>query len=142
MIRLPRAIAAEIGGFAEQAYPEECCGLLVGRDLESDAIAVTRAVASANVAESDRRHSFEVDPQVRFHLMRALEGTNQRIVGHYHSHPDHAPVPSAHDLARAFEPDLAWLIVGVAAGHAGPCAAFRLAPDGSAFRPESLEIGG
>lgn len=140
MIRLPRAIARELRESAEGAYPEECCGLLVGRPGVSGLVAVTRAVPSANVAEGDRRHAFEVDPRVRFQTMRAVEGTEERIVGHYHSHPDHEPHPSGHDLARAFEPDLAWLIIGVTAGRADRYAAFRLRSDGMAFRDEPLEI--
>lgn len=133
MIRLVAAAAADIRAAAEAAYPEECCGLVVGHrppatDAEAAAVAiVVRAVASRNVAAAGRRRDrFEVDPQLRFTLMRALAGTPLAIVGHYHSHPDQPAVPSAHDRAMAFEPALVWLIAAVAARPGGGPPAGRL----------------
>jgi len=115
---------------AEKAYPRECCGLLAGTDAPSGDVVVSRVAASGNVAAGGRADRFEVDPKVRFDLMRELgeigggddpgAASGERIVGHYHSHPDHLPEPSAHDLDMAFEPDLLWLIVAVADGRAGP----------------------
>jgi proteasome lid subunit RPN8/RPN11 len=46
--------------------------------------------------------------------MRALRGGPRRLVGHFHSHPGHPPVPSETDRRSAHEPDLVWVIVGLA----------------------------
>ncbi|MFO1129167.1 MAG: M67 family metallopeptidase [Rhodospirillales bacterium] len=135
MILLPEALRRQLQREAEAAYPEECCGLLVGQ-RRMDAIVITRAVASNNIAVGRRHDRFEVDPQVRFRLSRELAGTAQAIVGHYHSHPDHPPEPSATDRALAFEPDLVWVIVGVGRGpgaerpRAGPVRGFRIDASG------------
>jgi proteasome lid subunit RPN8/RPN11 len=128
MIVVGAAHLAAIRAHAERAFPEECCGLLVGNADADGAVLVSAVVPGANLS-SDRRLGFEVDPQLRFDLMRRLRGSDQRIVGHYHSHPDGPAEPSATDRARAIEPALVWLIVAVADGRAGPIAAFRPAAD-------------
>ena len=122
MIVLDAQLLKRIEDAAEAAYPDECCGLLVGRGEApgppGGALVVTRVEASPNVAAGGTRDQFEVDPQVRFDLMRALAGGDERIVGHYHSHPDHPPRPSERDLEMALEPDLVWLITAVERGRA------------------------
>ncbi len=114
MILLPAMVRAQLEREAEATYPEECCGLLVGRRDADGSTAIERAVASPNVAIGRQRDRFEVDPRVRFALSRELVGTSSAIIGHYHSHPDRQARPSATDRALAFEPDLVWLIVAVA----------------------------
>lgn len=117
VVVIPGPLLDQMEKAAEQAYPEESCGLLIGRDDGDAGLTVTRVAASPNVAEGRQRDSFEVDPKLRFDLMRALEGGPDRIIGHYHSHPNHPARPSARDAAMAFEPDLVWVIVSVTDGH-------------------------
>lgn len=138
---VPRAVLAAVERAAETAYPEEACGLLAGRRDTDGRLVVTGFRPSANVAPTDRRETFEVDPAVRFALMREIEGTGAEIVGHYHSHPDHPPEPSAQDLEHAYEPELVWLITTVAAGKAGSTRAFAVAPDGSCFIALEIALG-
>jgi proteasome lid subunit RPN8/RPN11 len=128
MIVLPTTLLRRIAMSAQEAYPEECCGLLIGFRDADGGVRVTEIAEAANVTPPPRRDSFEVDPAVRFAMMRRLRGTTQDIVGHYHSHPDGPARPSAHDAASAYEPELFWLIVAVAAGRAGEAAAFRYDP--------------
>ncbi len=137
-IVMPKSLLAIIERAAEKAYPEESCGLLAGHADETGCVVVTRVRPSANVADGDRRAAFEVDPAIRFALMRELEGTGDRIVGHYHSHPDRAPEPSARDLAMVFEPDFVWLIVQVANGRAQASRAFAVDSDGPRFYPVTI----
>ena len=124
---------------AEAAYPKECCGLLVGTDFSNGTIIVTRVVESDNVNPTGAKDKFEVDPQLRFNLMRELgeigdktQGA-ERIIGHYHSHPDHPAVPSSHDLACAFEPALVWIIIGLDGGTVQAVAAHKLRDDEADF---------
>lgn len=125
-------ILGRIAMAAEGAYPEECCGLLVGRRTEA-AVQIDEAAASTNIA-GERRRRFEVDPTLRLSLMRTLRGTGRDIVGHYHSHPDGPDEPSAQDAAMAFEPDLIWLVVAVLRGRATAPGAFRFDADAGVFR--------
>jgi proteasome lid subunit RPN8/RPN11 len=109
---------------AAAAYPHECCGLLVG---EGEAeITVCEIVPTANVADDPRR-TFRIDPQVQFDLLRKLRNSTAgwRIIGHYHSHPDGAAIPSSHDLAMAYDPEAIWIVVAATADDASAPKAFR-----------------
>ncbi|MBL6928219.1 MAG: M67 family metallopeptidase [Rhodospirillales bacterium] len=130
MILLPPALLQIIVDAAEAAYPEECCGLLVGHGEGRGDLTVTGVEPSPNMAGGKR---FEVSAQLRFDVMRALEGGPMRIVGHYHSHPDHAAAPSPRDLEMAWEPDLVWLITSVMDGRAAQTTAHIPLSDGSGF---------
>jgi len=148
MIFMTDTQLAEVSGFAEAAYPLECCGLLAGSDhsgteAETETgpdVRVTRVVPSDNLTQSDARDSFEVDPKVRFELMRALENSDERIIGHYHSHPDHPAEPSETDLSMVYEPEFYWLIASVSDHKTGEIRAFLPTPDASAFSPVSIQI--
>lgn len=96
---------------AASAFPEECCGLLVG-ESEGDDLVVARIVAAANVANQPHR-CFEVDPATLLKAYRCARAEGQVVIGHYHSHPGGIAVPSAYDLARAFAEGEVWLIVPV-----------------------------
>lgn len=137
MIRIPPRFFRQITLAAEAAYPEECCGLLAGRDQRGGGVIVTRAVAGGNVATGPSER-FEVDPKVRFDLMREIDGGPERIIGHYHSHPDHPASPSERDLDMAFEPELLWLIIAVENGVAAGVHAWRL--DGKTKTTHEIEI--
>lgn len=138
MIFIGDDILKTVVAAAERAYPEECCGLLIGRGTPAGAIKIARAVSSPNVATIGKPRQFEIDPKVRFGLMRTLRCGPDTIVGHYHSHPDHPARPSPSDVAAAFEPDLVWLITAVAAGRAETTAAFRI--DGGRITPIDLVV--
>lgn len=120
---------------AEAAYPAECCGLLVGRG--GQALHVTQVVPAVNLLAHlpDR---FEIDPKRQFEIMRSLRNSPDRIIGHYHSHPDHPAEPSPRDLAMAHDPDMVWLITSVVSGQATHTTAHRLTPDATRFRPVAL----
>ena len=83
----------------------EICGLLFGsRDR------IDRAIATDNVAERPQ-DSFEIDPRALFAALRAERAGGDKLIGHYHSHPNGAAEPSPRDLAAA-EPGKLWLILG------------------------------
>lgn len=144
MIHLNLSHLKTINDCAEAAYPFESCGLLAGTRNKDGVMQVTRVVTSPNIADQDSaqnlRDRFEVDPKVRFDLMRELQGSDQEIIGHYHSHPEHAAKPSKRDIDMAFEPDLVWLITAVVAGHAGRTRAWRLNRETQAATPVDMVI--
>lgn len=138
MILLPRPLLKQIVDAAERAYPDECCGLLVGYAEPPQDLVVTRVEISPNIAEENAAERFEISPKLRLQVMRALEGGPERIIGHFHSHPDHAAQPSPRDLERAWEPDLVWLIVAVLDGQAVHTTAHVLDGEGRQFREITL----
>lgn len=114
------------------AYPEECCGLMIGRS-DGGHFHVTRIQPSPNVTSGDPRRDFEVDPGVRIRVERELRGGAEAIIGHYHSHPNGPAAPSGRDLAQAYEPHLLWLIMAVTPDGVSDTAAYRLSPAGGGF---------
>ena len=78
---------------------------------------MSRIVPADNVARERQRDRFEIDPKVRIDTERAVRGTGEAVVGHYHSHPDHPAAPSATDANMVYEPDLIWVIVSVDRGN-------------------------
>jgi proteasome lid subunit RPN8/RPN11 len=119
---LSAAQEAALKRAAETAAPAECCGLLVGHGREL--VTVTEIVAAANLAE-DPRSRFMVDPQVQFDVLRRVRGTEDRIIGHYHSHPNGNATLSARDIALADDPDAVWVVIALdIRGKAGTPAAY------------------
>ena len=141
-VRLSSAQLRAIERAAEAAYPEEACGLLVGRAGPGGAWQVNAVEASANVAAPPRTRRFEVDPKLRLRLERELRESPDSVVGVYHSHPDGSAAPSETDISMIFEPDMVWLITAVADGRAGATRAYKPTEDGAAFRPLGLDLGG
>ncbi len=137
MIHIPQPLLKSIMEAAEAAYPLECCGLLVGRGEAAGDVMVTRVEPSPNRSEGDRRKSFLVDPKIQFDLMRELDDGPDDIIGNFHSHPDHPPRPSDHDLQSVFYPEHVWIIVAVDDGRAGEIAAYSFDEKNERF----LEIG-
>ena len=156
-LRVVPEVAAALIRAAEAAYPEEFCALLLGRPEGLDdegrdddgAGTVTRMVTAVN-RHPDPRHGFELDPAVLFAALRPEREAEragrpppkERVVGHAHSHPDGAAVPSATDRALAHEPGMAWLIVPVRAGRAGTPTAWRAVAEAdgrSGLAPLSLD---
>ena len=137
MIVIEPAHLRQIVGAAEAAYPQEACGLLVGRTDTEDGDRTVRVVSvadSPNLAAGARHQRFEVDPALRLRLQRELRGGASTIVGLYHSHPDGVAQPSERDLEAAWEPDLVWLVTAVAKGQAIHTTAHVLIHDGSRVR--------
>lgn len=124
---------------AASTYPHECCGLLAGR-VDADTATITAVHPSDNITQGDPTRGFEVDPKLRFDVMRALEAQadGTEIIGHYHSHPDHPAEPSKTDLAMVYEPAFISLICASTSAGAQDLGAFRANADVSGF--DQLQI--
>lgn len=131
-------LLCEIVAAALRRFPEEACGLLVGR-TQGDAQSITEVHESRNVALEPRR-AFEVDPSLRLRLQRQTRGSGTGVIGVFHSHPGGDPSPSDTDRASIWEPDLVWLITGVREGVAGDTRAFAVDPDGYGFHPVKIDV--
>ncbi|HWI86484.1 MAG TPA: M67 family metallopeptidase [Sphingomonas sp.] len=103
-VTISAALLNRILAQAERSPDSEICGLLWG-----DGAQITRIELTRNVAP-DPGTRFEIDPRQLFAAIRAQRVGGERLVGHYHSHPNGSALPSAADLA-ASEPGKLWLIV-------------------------------
>ena len=126
---LPLPVRAEVRGWARAAYPREGCGLLLGA-ASAQSSRVVRATRAHNLRAAGRDDRYEIDPAHHLVAWKAAEAEGLEVVGAWHSHPDHAPIPSATDLAEAHE-GLSYLIVAVTQAGAGELRAWRLAASAS-----------
>lgn len=143
-VRLPAYVVSLIYEGAAASYPLESCGLLAGYwSPDGQTLAITEAHPSPNVTDGDPKRGFEVDPKLRFDVMRALQNRadGTEIVGHWHSHPDHPAEPSERDLAAAYEPDFVWLICRSTQDGASDLGAFRVNDKKDGFERLQLAIG-
>jgi proteasome lid subunit RPN8/RPN11 len=126
------AIALEdVAAHAREAFPLECCGLLV-----SSAGQILEAVRSPNVA-ADPARRFLVDPKTHIDALRHARIRGLSIAGFYHSHPESEPEPSSTDLEGAAYPDHLYLIVRPLPTG---CQARLWRLEGSGFQEIPLEI--
>jgi proteasome lid subunit RPN8/RPN11 len=119
------------------AYPEEGCGVLLGREA-GGARVIERVVPFENRRADERDHRYLIAPEQLLEAEREAREAGLDVVGFFHSHPDHAAAPSAFDLEHAW-PYYSYLIVSVAQGRAAEARSWRLAADRSRFEPEALE---
>ncbi len=148
MIELSPADLARIRAHGEAAYPEECCGILVGRtgkaaDGNGAVLArVVRLVGAENEREDESRHNrYLIPPEVILRTERAARADGLDVVGYYHSHPDHPSRPSDFDRDHAW-PGYSYLIVSVRKGRARDERSWRLSDDRSRFDEEPIQCPG
>lgn len=124
----------------EDAYPNECCGLLLGT-LETGREApakIIRAVEPLDNERADSRHNrFLITPETFLRADRAARARGLDILGFYHSHPDHPAVPSEFDREHAW-PVYSYIIVSVANGVSRDLNSWVLAPDRERFESEPI----
>lgn len=141
MIELSQQQLNEIRRHAEQDYPYECCGLLIGRFAEAGRKVVTETYSISNAREeAAKRNRFLIQPE---ELMRGEKYARERrldVVGFYHSHPDHPAVPSQYDLEHAW-PTYSYIIVSVLQGSATDLFSWELEADRSRFNSEEISEG-
>lgn len=111
-LHLPAAINAQIRSIAESAYPDECCGILVGQDSASDRHVTSIVTAKNTATASEQHYRFTLDPALLLHTERQAAAGGATVLGFYHSHPDHAAQPSEFDRAHAWS-FYSYLIVSV-----------------------------
>src|SRR5262245_17238518 len=94
-LQIPGRLHAEMLAQAVAELPNECGGLLAGRDGRvTHRYPLTNALASPVRYESDPKELFAAEKDMR------RQGTE--LLAIYHSHPTSEPVPSRTDLERNF----------------------------------------
>jgi cysteine synthase B len=132
-LRLPVEARAGIRAHGAAAYPDECCGVLLGpRDGTA-----TEAWRLDNSTDLERRRRFLIGPDDYRRADARAAARGLEIVGFYHSHPDHPAEPSTFDLAHAW-PNLSYVIVSIRGGVPREMRAWRLRSDRSGYTEESI----
>jgi proteasome lid subunit RPN8/RPN11 len=124
---------------AVEAYPEECCGVLLGRlpAASSPTAEVHQVVVAQNSATDRREERFVIDPR---HLLGAQKEARRQgldVVGYYHSHPDRGATPGHFDRDAAW-PEVGYLILAVSGRRVTEVRCWRLSESGETFTEVSI----
>lgn len=121
MLQLDPNALDEVSRHAVEAYPHECCGVLLGPPGGPPWRAL-RAARTKNLDVERAGDRYLMDPADRLAAEEAGRREGLAVVGFYHSHPDHDAYFSATDLERSEErqfgepwlpPSYAYLVVSV-----------------------------
>ncbi len=133
MLAVSRSAFAEMVAQAYDCYPEEACGLLVGRPGSAQ---VVRFVACDNTTRSGKVYTIE--PKAMLRAEREAEADGMEIIGVMHSHTHTEPYPSQTDVNQA--PDPMWHYVIVSLKREAPEARSYLLANGTIVE-EPIAVG-
>jgi [CysO sulfur-carrier protein]-S-L-cysteine hydrolase len=107
-MRFSREHYQEMIDHARAEAPDECCGMVAGRDDEA-----VRVFRATNIEHSQLR--FMIDPKEQLRIDQEIEADGLELTAIYHSHTRTEPRPSETDIIFAkLWPGVLWVIVGLA----------------------------
>jgi proteasome lid subunit RPN8/RPN11 len=142
VLRLSHAVYESIRSHAEQTYPNECCGALLGQSTR-DGWQIHSAVPAVNATAASARSRYEIAPRELVKIDREASRQGLAIAGFYHSHPDHPAQWSPTDLAEAHWLGCSYVITAVVQGKATVTNSFLLAganEEGKHFESQTIRI--
>ena len=130
-MKLTQGQIDELIAHARDEDPNECCGMIGGRD--GAAVTIYRA---SNAEGSPLRYN--LDPSDQFRIMSEMEDKGEDLAAIYHSHTKSPAYPSQTDINLATYPDAIYVIVSLLEGEE-PIRGFEIR-DGEVSEV-ALEIG-
>jgi proteasome lid subunit RPN8/RPN11 len=131
-MKVSRSIYQEMLEHAWEEAPNECCGIIGGRDGEA-----TTLYRATNAEQSPLRYT--LDPNDLFRItFREIPERDEEMLAIYHSHTASPAYPSQTDINLATYPDAIYLILSLADGEA-PLRGFRI--DGEKVSEVDLSVG-
>jgi proteasome lid subunit RPN8/RPN11 len=106
MVLIPKPLYNEMLAHAHGEYPNECCGLLAGRENR-----VTRIFRMTNTHHSPV--SYFMDPKEQFAVFKEMRTEGTDLVGIFHSHPHTQAYPSNTDVGLAYYPEALYIIISL-----------------------------
>lgn len=139
-LHIPSSLFQEIRAEGQRAYPNECCGIMFGRDLTGPQPrrVVDRLEPADNAFDAaERFHRFTITPKRLMQAERTAAAEGRLVVGFYHSHPDHPARPSDTDAAHAW-PFYSYIIVAIEKGRAAAMTSWLFDETKAAFAVQSI----
>lgn len=126
MLTIQRKEYEALRQHAEEIYPYECCGVLLGQLGDDGVRNVTSVVRAGNTRTDSAHNRYNIDPKDLIRIQREGRGRGEDIIGFYHSHPDHPARWSPTDLTEAHWFGCSYVITSVEKGKAGLTNSFEL----------------
>ena len=126
----------------EEAYPQECCGVLVGEFGDGVERTVHGVVRCGNARIDSPEQRYSIDPAELIRVQREARMGGRNIVGFYHSHPDWPARWSSIDLDEAHWTGCSYVITSIEKGKAAGTSSFLLRGGDEAkhFEEEAIEV--
>jgi len=143
MLKLSPLAYVSLRQHGEESYPQECCGVLLGRFDDNGTKAVSRIARCGNTREDSPQNRYSIDPKDLIRIQREGRERGEEIVGFYHSHPDHPAQWSPTDLAEAHWFGCSYVITSVEKGKSVLTNSFELTgtdEDDKRFVDEESEV--
>jgi len=141
-LRIYKSEWEQLRRHGEEAYPHECCGVLLGQ-IGPDGVKQVRTIVRCQNQRSDALHNrYGIDPRELVRIQRESREPDQDIIGFYHSHPDHAARWSQTDLDEAHWTGCSYVITSVMKGTATETNSFDLGgpADSKRFVDEEIQF--
>jgi proteasome lid subunit RPN8/RPN11 len=138
VIALRAETLAAIREHGREAYPEECCGALLGVETNGTA-RVARVERIENARREERQRRYRIEPLEYARVERLADAEGLSVLGFYHSHPDHPAVPSEYDREHGL-PFFHYVVVAVGAESPGEAASYVLSEDRGVFEREEVLV--
>ena len=143
MIHLSEGDFIALRAHGEETYPNECCGVLLGK-CETEGNRVYRVMRAGNTRTDSAHNRYSIAPEELVRVQRQARGLGLDIVGFYHSHPDHPAQWSQTDFAEAHWIGCSYLITSVEQGRAITTNSFLLtgtSEENKTFQNEQVVVG-
>jgi proteasome lid subunit RPN8/RPN11 len=142
-LHITQPLYDELRAHGEETYPNECCGILLGKS-DAETITVTNLIRAGNTRTDSAHNRYHIAPQELIKAQREARKQGLDIVGFYHSHPDHPAQWSPTDFAEAHWFHCAYVITAVEKGCAQITNSFLLTgatEDDKAFTNQPIAVG-
>jgi proteasome lid subunit RPN8/RPN11 len=143
MLRIDYADYEALRTHGEETYPDECCGVLLGKTIAGERNHVRQILRAGNTRTDSAHNRYNIAPQELVKIQRQARGLGLDIVGFYHSHPDHPAQWSQTDFVEAHWLGCSYVITSVEKGTAITTNSFLLtgtAEDDKKFEDEAIQI--
>jgi proteasome lid subunit RPN8/RPN11 len=139
VIAFSAEVERQIRAEGERAFPNECCGFLLGRGEGGEKRADFVLTVENGWEAGEQYHRFVISPEDFLRAEGEARRQKKEILGIYHSHPDHPAEPSAYDREQAL-PFYSYLIVSVRGGRAAELTSWELTDKRDQFLEEDIRI--
>jgi proteasome lid subunit RPN8/RPN11 len=137
-----------IASHAVSTYPDECCGILLGK-MGGDGKTLVEVWQTENAwtaensltdgdeeAAMTKKRRYAIAPVDLLRAQKSACDGDLNVIGFYHSHPDYPAIPSECDRSCAW-PQYSYIIVSVTQGRADDFRSWLL-DENDRFQPEEI----